>query len=63
MSLASHASLGNSELGGQQGKEAALAEIQRMYLLLGAGRAVLVKDPVLGLKVSNFFCFVLFLLE
>lgn len=47
MSPVSHASLGNSEPGGEQGKEAAIAEIQRMNLLPGVGKAVLVKKPVL----------------
>lgn len=55
MSPASHASLGNSELGGKKGKEGAKAETQRMNLLPAAGRAVLALKPVLGLKVSNFF--------
>ena len=61
MSPASYGSLGNSELGGKQGKEAALTETQRIKLLPGTGRAdLVVKDPVLGLKVSNFFFFALF---
>lgn len=48
MSPASHVNLGNSELGGEQGKEAAIAETRRMNVVPGVGSAVLVaNEPVL----------------
>lgn len=52
----SYAALANSELGGEQGEEAAIAETQRIDLLPEACKALLiVKQPAPGLKVSIRF--------